>query len=252
MRKRFILGALIFAIIALVDCDGSKSKDSELEEANPQQNCEEVEDDALGIETAIVNDIDTIATLTHSNREYYDAVNMHLKGHVKECVTSNFIGENAIPIPTRFNADGSEVLAKKYEVERDECGRVKHMLHESTQEYKIIRNGKVSLDTISSTSSISYQWENGLLVYKSEFLAKINSAGDLSMTQNMYYYEYASNGLLLKERQELSDGTVKIYEYNYQEFDEQENWIKREAEITDENGAEIMKQIQTREITYYE
>ena len=51
----------------------------------------------------------------------------------------------------------------------------------------------------------------------------------------MYYYEYASNGLLLKEREELSDGTVKIYEYNYQEFDEQENWIKREAEITDEN-----------------
>ena len=72
------------------------------------------------------------------------------------------------------------------------------------------------------------------------------------MTQNMYYYEYASNGLLLKEREELSDGTVKIYEYNYQEFYEQENWIKREAEITDENGAEIMKQIQTREITYYE
>lgn len=161
-----------------------------------------------------------------SERVYFDAEAYDLKGHVKVCGTDSFAIDGAIVI------EGIERIER-------EGNRLARIVFEDTplvEEYtefiwvddRLMERNYSSIDT-----SVVDEYFAGSTEYSS------------------LYYTYDNNGYVSEVI--WSDGKTMsgTYRYEYLEFDDHGNWIKRRR-ITVEDGFDENIEIETREISYYE
>ena len=206
------------------------------------------------VDTSNNGDIDSIPTLSHPTRKYYDAINFNLKGHVKE--VREIYEDSTSYTKEEFNPDGSLVVSGEADVIfRDENNRITEIVGDYTT---ISKNYEGQIyEKISYTGSRVFTWKNGFVVADKESWEYIKESSTDSNTQRTVqvghencYYEYNKEGLIVKSHWNNGGHKAEYCIYNYLKFDSHGNWTKRKV-IYSFNDT-IDSSIEERVISYYE
>lgn len=161
-----------------------------------------------------------------SERVYFDAEAYDLKGHVKECGTDSFAIDGAIVI------EGIERIER-------EGNRLARIVFE---------------DTPLTEVWTEFIWVDDRLMERN--YSSIDTSGAVedfagATEYSISSYTYDNNGYVSEMVWSDGKATSETYRYEYLEFDDHGNWIKRRCVIVVEGFDENIE-IETREISYYE